>query len=306
MEVTDSFIFARAAGGAVRTLLVLDDESCPAELQACYPRGGSRFSIQLRRGGLVRVHDTVLMPNVSSLPPPRLSVCVFADEETFLSVRPCAVAVQEPAHLGANDRRRPDRTAAALPRQQRAHRTLLHLRGSFFLFLLRSSLTKRKAKAAGGGGRGHVRPPETTLVVAVVAVVVDVVDVDDGVAGAQTRTLCLCRVVSFCFAFLFCNPHHFLFCRHWVLQVCSVAGYEYERKLHPDDLALNVQLGWKTRPLMAPTSSSACDASTPQTSAAAAAAAAAGGVAFVLRRNPDNSAALARRRVRLLFCPSCT
>ena len=154
MEVTDSFIFARAAGGAVRTLLVLDDESCPAELQACYPRGGSRFSIQLRRGGLVRVHDTVLMPNVSSLPPPRLSVCVFADEETFLSVRPCAVAVQEPAHLGANDRRRPDRTAAALPRQQRAHRTLLHLRGSFFLFLLRSSLTKRKAKAAGGGGGG--------------------------------------------------------------------------------------------------------------------------------------------------------
>ena len=51
-------------GGAVRTLLVLDDDSCPAELQACYPRGGSRFSIQMRRGGLVRVHDSVLMPNV--------------------------------------------------------------------------------------------------------------------------------------------------------------------------------------------------------------------------------------------------
>jgi hypothetical protein len=48
----------------VRTLLVLDDDACPAELQACYPRGGSRFSIQMRRGGLVRVHDSVLMPNV--------------------------------------------------------------------------------------------------------------------------------------------------------------------------------------------------------------------------------------------------
>jgi hypothetical protein len=52
------------AGAPVRTLLVLDDDACPAELQACYPRGGSRFSIQMRRGGLVRVHDSVLMPNV--------------------------------------------------------------------------------------------------------------------------------------------------------------------------------------------------------------------------------------------------
>ena len=43
---------------------MLDDDACPAELQACYPRGGSRFSIQMRRGGLVRVHDSVLMPNV--------------------------------------------------------------------------------------------------------------------------------------------------------------------------------------------------------------------------------------------------
>ena len=46
---------------------MLDDDACPAELQACYPRGGSRFSIQMRRGGLVRVHDSVLMPNVISI-----------------------------------------------------------------------------------------------------------------------------------------------------------------------------------------------------------------------------------------------
>ena len=43
---------------------MLDDDACPAELQACYPRGGSRFSIQMRRGGLVRVHDSILMANV--------------------------------------------------------------------------------------------------------------------------------------------------------------------------------------------------------------------------------------------------
>ena len=60
----DDFISLQLAGGPVRTLLVLDDESCPAELQACYPRGATRFSVQMRRGGLVRVHDSVLMPNV--------------------------------------------------------------------------------------------------------------------------------------------------------------------------------------------------------------------------------------------------
>ena len=47
----------------------MDDDACPAELQACYPRGGSRFSIQMRRGGLVRVHDSVLMPNVMRYTP---------------------------------------------------------------------------------------------------------------------------------------------------------------------------------------------------------------------------------------------
>lgn len=63
--LTFHFCFA-FSGAPVRTLLVLDDDACPAELQACYPRGGSRFSIQMRRGGLVRVHDSVLMPNVTN------------------------------------------------------------------------------------------------------------------------------------------------------------------------------------------------------------------------------------------------
>ncbi|XP_067001370.2 uncharacterized protein rau isoform X2 [Anabrus simplex] len=55
MEVT-----VRKAG--VRTVLVLDEEARPAALQSCHPRGDSRFSLQTRRGGLVKVYDSVLMP----------------------------------------------------------------------------------------------------------------------------------------------------------------------------------------------------------------------------------------------------
>ncbi|XP_047117461.1 uncharacterized protein LOC124798203 [Schistocerca piceifrons] len=55
MEVT-----VRKAG--VRTVLVLDEEARPAALQSCHPRGDSRFCLQTRRGGLVKVYDSVLMP----------------------------------------------------------------------------------------------------------------------------------------------------------------------------------------------------------------------------------------------------
>ncbi|XP_046403556.1 uncharacterized protein LOC124169108 isoform X2 [Ischnura elegans] len=43
------------------TVLVLDEEARPAELQSCHPRGDSRFSLQTRRGGLVKIYDSVLM-----------------------------------------------------------------------------------------------------------------------------------------------------------------------------------------------------------------------------------------------------
>lgn len=55
MEVT-----VRKAG--MRTVLVLDEEARPAALQSCHPRGDSRFSLQMRRGGLVKIYDSVLMP----------------------------------------------------------------------------------------------------------------------------------------------------------------------------------------------------------------------------------------------------
>ncbi|KAL3281583.1 hypothetical protein HHI36_004790 [Cryptolaemus montrouzieri] len=56
MEVT-----VRKAG--VRTHLALDDEARPAALQSCHPKGDSKFSLQTRRGGLVKVHDSVLNSN---------------------------------------------------------------------------------------------------------------------------------------------------------------------------------------------------------------------------------------------------
>ncbi|KAG5873316.1 hypothetical protein JTB14_037115 [Gonioctena quinquepunctata] len=56
MEVT-----VRKAG--VRTHLALDEEARPAVLQSCHPRGDSKFSLQTRRGGLVKIHDSILNSN---------------------------------------------------------------------------------------------------------------------------------------------------------------------------------------------------------------------------------------------------
>ncbi|XP_045597170.2 uncharacterized protein [Procambarus clarkii] len=57
-------VVVRAPGGGApaRRLLVLEDHACPAELQQCRPRGEARFSVGVRRGGLLRVYDSILMP----------------------------------------------------------------------------------------------------------------------------------------------------------------------------------------------------------------------------------------------------
>lgn len=61
--VTMEVVVRGPGGGApARRLLVLDDHACPAELQQCRPRGEARFSVGVRRGGLLRVHDSILMP----------------------------------------------------------------------------------------------------------------------------------------------------------------------------------------------------------------------------------------------------
>merc|ERR1712141_346217 len=46
---------------ALSRTLSLDDDSRPAELKSCHPWGECKFSLQMRRGGLVRIHDSVLM-----------------------------------------------------------------------------------------------------------------------------------------------------------------------------------------------------------------------------------------------------
>ncbi|XP_036321894.1 uncharacterized protein LOC118735946 [Rhagoletis pomonella] len=54
-------VSVRRAG--VKTLLVLDDDTRPAILQACHPKGESRFCLQLKPGGLIRVHTSALQPS---------------------------------------------------------------------------------------------------------------------------------------------------------------------------------------------------------------------------------------------------
>uniref|UniRef100_A0A1A9WX91 Ras-associating domain-containing protein n=1 Tax=Glossina brevipalpis TaxID=37001 RepID=A0A1A9WX91_9MUSC len=54
-------VSVRRAG--VKTVLVLDDDTRPAVLQACHPKGESRFYLQLKPGGLIRVHTSELQPS---------------------------------------------------------------------------------------------------------------------------------------------------------------------------------------------------------------------------------------------------
>ncbi|KAH8314048.1 hypothetical protein KR067_003768 [Drosophila pandora] len=54
-------VAVRRAG--VKTILVLDDDTRPAIMQACHPKGESRFVLQLKPGGLIRVHTSALQPS---------------------------------------------------------------------------------------------------------------------------------------------------------------------------------------------------------------------------------------------------
>merc|ERR1719330_1704292 len=41
--------------------MVLDDDARPAQLRSCNPWGECKFSMQMKKGGLVRVYDSVLV-----------------------------------------------------------------------------------------------------------------------------------------------------------------------------------------------------------------------------------------------------
>ena len=52
----------KRTGIPLRRTLSLDDDSRPAELKSCHPWGECRFTLQMRKGGLVRIYASVLMP----------------------------------------------------------------------------------------------------------------------------------------------------------------------------------------------------------------------------------------------------
>lgn len=48
-------------GVPLQRTLTLDDDSRPAQLKSCHPWGDCKFTLQMRKGGLVKVHDSILM-----------------------------------------------------------------------------------------------------------------------------------------------------------------------------------------------------------------------------------------------------
>eukprot|EP00094_Tigriopus_californicus_P014309 TCALIF_13874-PA protein Name:"Protein of unknown function" AED:0.28 eAED:0.28 QI:0/-1/0/1/-1/1/1/0/258 len=51
----------KRTGIPLQRSLSLDDESRPVELKSCHPWGECKFTLQMRKGGVVRIYDSVLM-----------------------------------------------------------------------------------------------------------------------------------------------------------------------------------------------------------------------------------------------------
>ena len=56
MDVT-----VKKTGIPLKRTLVLNEDARPAQLRSCNPWGECKFSLQMRKGGLVRVYDNVLV-----------------------------------------------------------------------------------------------------------------------------------------------------------------------------------------------------------------------------------------------------
>ncbi|XP_025017839.1 uncharacterized protein LOC107368015 [Tetranychus urticae] len=54
-------VIIRKTGIPIRSVVVLDDMSCPAQIQASYPHQDTKFTLMMKRGGLVKVYDSCLM-----------------------------------------------------------------------------------------------------------------------------------------------------------------------------------------------------------------------------------------------------
>ncbi|KAA0194505.1 hypothetical protein HAZT_HAZT005105, partial [Hyalella azteca] len=57
-------VAVKGPGGAppLKKRFLLEDSARPVELQQCRPRGEANFSVTMRRGGVLRVRDSVLTP----------------------------------------------------------------------------------------------------------------------------------------------------------------------------------------------------------------------------------------------------
>jgi len=60
MDVT-----VRKTGIPIKRTMVLEDDARPAKLRSCNPWGETKFSLQMRKGGLVRVYDSVLVEELN-------------------------------------------------------------------------------------------------------------------------------------------------------------------------------------------------------------------------------------------------
>ena len=56
MDVT-----VKKTGIPIKRTMVLEDEARPAQLRSCNPWGECKFGLQMRKGGLARVYDSVLV-----------------------------------------------------------------------------------------------------------------------------------------------------------------------------------------------------------------------------------------------------
>ena len=61
--------------GLTKKTMVLDEDSKPAELKNCTPWGECRFVLQMKKGGVVKIHDSVLMEESQYK-------CLFISEDT--------------------------------------------------------------------------------------------------------------------------------------------------------------------------------------------------------------------------------
>ena len=54
-------IYIKRTGIPLKRTLNLEDAARPAELKSCHPWGECKFTLQMRKGGLVRIYDSILM-----------------------------------------------------------------------------------------------------------------------------------------------------------------------------------------------------------------------------------------------------